>query len=132
MSATPKLQCPCGSTAPADEARGWLNETWPTIGGDKISVVSCLSCRRLTSHFDGDAICDGRCGGHNDSTAAYRADCATCQERAYDERDPDAEPAPRPRTGAGAWVCWSLACVQAWADTHSTCNVQITPGRAAA
>lgn len=132
MNDSPKLQCPCGATARADKARGWLNETWPTLGGDKIRVVSCLPCRRLTSHFDGDAICDGRCGGHNDSAMACQADCVTCQDRAYEQWDPDAEPEPRPVAGTDAWACWSQGCVRAWAATHSTCNVQFTPGRAAA
>lgn len=117
-----ELHCPCGATAPIGTP-GWLDETWPTIGGEELHVVSCWECRRLVVPYAGSDRCNGRCGGYADTTVAALGECATCADA-----DDNEWPPPDERT---RWSCFDNNCVLAWAATHDVCSVDFTPGRAA-
>lgn len=114
-----KLTCRgCGTQARADQTSGWLIETWLTVGGGKVRVVTC---RRLTVPFEGSERCDGRCGGHHNGYAAWRGDCLTCQEAPEDFDGEVFEPCDDAQ-----WRCVELGCVQAWAEQHRNCEITIT------
>lgn len=117
----PEVVClGCGAHR-ADQTGGWLVETWPTVGGGMVRVVSCPGCRLLSAPLGGGLLCDGRCGGGHYGWAAWRGDCLDCQEPPEDA-DGDMWEAD-----AGRWYCAERRCVRAWADQlHPCCHVEIT------
>lgn len=42
------LECRCGNRHCASDgaAHGWIDETWPTVGGGTLRMTICPRCRR--------------------------------------------------------------------------------------
>lgn len=119
------MTCRCGLTTKLRLA-GWIDETWPTLGGGTVHITLCPECRRLVTAYEGGERCDGRCGGHNTAALAWRGQCLTCQDD-YDETTFAESPADA-NPDQFAWSCWERGCVEAWATTHPGHEVRICRG----
>ena len=91
----------CRARAVAAAAQGWLIEERPTLGGGKVRITLCFSCRGLTGLVPGTFPCDGSCAGSPDGgdgyDDGYRAECHSCWSD---------------------WWCRDERCVQGWAEEH--------------